>query len=127
MGGTATEGLASGGMLIGSGAGELNPEKGEVLVGVGGSARMRPLWDDGARPTPSWDNPMMVAVRTVAVPKAATAKVDGEVAVGRGRTTISRNGLGRPTKARNCINRTLVRVTDPRRHIADIEPASCRQ
>lgn len=70
---------------------------------------------------------MMVAVRTVTVPKAATANVDGDVAVGRGRTTISRNGLGRPTKALICIKVTLVRVLDRGMRIADIGPSGFGQ
>src|SRR5665811_412572 len=81
-----------------------SPKKGEVLVGVCGTARMRPpLLSDGPRAPPKWDIPIRVAVRTVAVPNAVTAKVGVKVAVGRGRTTISWNGFRRPNSPRTSI------------------------
>ena len=63
-------------------------------------------------------------MRTIPVASDARAKIDGGVAVGRGRTTISRKGLGRPNKPRNCINRRLVRVLDSRRQFTDIQRAA---
>src|SRR5450756_938152 len=96
--------VAPGGGATAGGGAWPNPKKGKVLAGVCGTARMRPpLLTDGPRTPPKWDIPIRVAVRTVAVPNAATAKVGVKVAVGRGRTTISRNGFRRPNSPRTSI------------------------